>query len=65
MKIIRTITYEGTEEQLRKQMQNSLADGTYNYLTTITVSTRVTDGEYTGQRTSGWNEKLAIEEGRL
>ncbi|KKM63723.1 hypothetical protein LCGC14_1508610 [marine sediment metagenome] len=37
MKIVRKITYEGTEEQLQQQMLKSLPLGTHPWMTTITV----------------------------
>ena len=57
MKIIRRITYEGTEDQLKRQMANSLADGAdgkYDFLTTITVETLHSDIGSGGQATEGW-----------
>lgn len=58
-KIIREITFEGTEEQLRKQMENSLMDGEFPYLTRITVKTLHTDVPgVTGLRPEGWEPQV-------
>lgn len=44
MKVIRQITYEGSEEQLVKQLKKSLPDGHYpNLCTNITVRTLTTN----------------------
>jgi hypothetical protein len=44
VKIVRVITYEGTEEQLRKQMDLSLKDGRYpGWLTSVTIETTHND----------------------
>jgi len=58
-KIIREITFEGTEEQLRRQMENSLRDGEYPYMTTITVRTLHSDVPgLTGQNPKGWHKEM-------
>ena len=63
MKVVREITYEGTEAQLRRQMAGSLEDGTFRYLTTITVRTVSTDlSGLTGQKLEGWHKQLDTEE---
>lgn len=63
MKIARLITYEGTAEQLQKQMEHSLQDGTFNYRTTITVKTVETDvPNLTGGNPKGWQPKIDKDE---
>ena len=59
-RIVRTITYEGSEEQLLQQLANSLADGTYpDWLTRITVETTVSDVPgVRGGRVEGWKPRL-------
>lgn len=59
-RIVRTITYEGSEEQLVRQMANSLADGIYpDWLTRITVETTVSDlPGLAGGRPEGWKPRI-------
>jgi len=55
MTITRTITYVGTEAQLREQMESSLRDGSYDYMTQITVVTTHSDlPGVTGEQADGW-----------
>lgn len=58
-RIVRRIVYEGTEDQLRKQMEGSLMDGTFPFLTVITVETLSTDVPHlTGKNPQGWQPRL-------
>jgi hypothetical protein len=59
MKIVRVLTYEGTEEQLKRQMKRSLKDGFHAPgAVGISIATHVFDGAYsselTGQAANGW-----------
>ena len=52
--VVRQITYRGTEEQLKMQMERSLKDGRYpSWVTDVTVETISTDG-ITGEAFTGW-----------
>lgn len=44
MKVVRTIVYEGTPEQIHAQLSQSLQDGMYRWLTDITVKTDQVEG---------------------
>jgi len=55
MKVIRQITYEGPRENIEKQMSLSIRDGTFPWLTTVTVETVYSDDpSITGGRPEGW-----------
>lgn len=58
MKIIRTITYEGPEPVVRRQLRLSLPDGQHDLLTKITITTDVVQpkraNKPNGEREGGW-----------
>jgi hypothetical protein len=57
MKIIREITYEGTEEQLRRQLERSMRDGENRPgVVTITVRTVYSDVADLNAGSRGWYE---------
>ena len=63
-RVVRTITYEGTEDQIRRQMKGSLRDGLYEWLTRFSVRTSYSSiPGLTGQNPDGWNPSLD-EEGK-
>jgi hypothetical protein len=54
MKITRTITYIGSPEAMKRQLERSLKDGEYDLATHITVKTTVNEEGLEGQNPEGW-----------
>lgn len=60
MRLIRQITYEGTEEALRHQMQHSVQDGEHRFNPSIVITISTAEvaekgvERIEGQRPDGW-----------
>lgn len=61
VRITREVTYEGTPEDVQKQMEHSLRDGQFRFLTLITVKTTHSDVPgLTGGNAVGWQPTIDL-----